>query len=268
MAESEAYKTILFSTEGPVATVTLNRPDRLNAFTREMNREIVDALNVAERDSEVRSIILTGAGKAFCAGEDLTNLKAIYESDKSPSLGNELRNRHNPMIMRVYSVEKPVIAAVNGAAAGAGLSLALACDFRLASDKAGFYEAFIRVGLAPDSGASYFLPRLVGMSKAKEFAYFGDGIDAKEAERIGLINKVVPHDELLKAAHEWADRLAKGPTKAIALTKRSFSRSFVTELQEALDYEAYMQEMAAQSSDHREGVKAFYEKRQPSFKGS
>ncbi len=261
------YSTILYTREGSVATLTLNRPDRLNTFTPEMNREIADAFKLAEKDSDVRCIILTGAGKAFCAGEDLTNLKAIYESGQSLSLGEELKVRHNPMILRVHSIEKPVIAAVNGAVAGAGLSLALACDLRIASEKASFHEAFVRVGLAPDSGFSYFLPRLIGMAKTKEFAYFGEGIDAKEAEHLGIVNRVVPSEELMKVAREWASKLAQGATRAIGLTKRAFNRSFVTDLPEALDYEAYIQEMASRTQDHKEGVKAFYEKRQPSFKG-
>ncbi len=268
MSDESKFTTILYAKEGGVATVTLNRPDRLNAFTPVMNKEIEDAFKMAEKDAEVRSVILTGAGKAFCAGEDLTNLKPIYESEQSPSLGKELQARHNPMILRVYSLEKPVIAAVNGAAAGAGMSLALACDLRIASEKASFHEAFVRVGLAPDSGFSYFTPRLIGIAKAKEFAYFGEGIDAKEAERIGIVNRVVPPEELMKAAREWGSKLAQGPTRAIALTKRAFNRSFVTELPEALEYEAYLQEMASRSHDHREGVRAFYEKRQPVFKGA
>ncbi len=265
--EQQNYSAILYSKDASVATVTLNRPDRLNTFTPEMNREIVDAFKAAEKDASVRCIILTGAGKAFCAGEDLTNLKTFYESDQNPSLGEELRARHNPMILKIYSSPKPIIAAINGAAAGAGLSMALACDLRVASEKASFHEAFVKVGLAPDSGFSYFLPRLIGMAKAKEFAYFGEGIDAKEAERLGIVNKVVPSEELLNAAQEWASKLSQGATAAIGLTKRAFNRSFVIELPEALEYEAYLQEMASRTADHKEGVKAFYEKRQPVFKG-
>ncbi len=268
MMEQPKYSTILYSKEASVATITLNRPDRLNTFTPEMNREIVEAFKAAEKDTDVRCIILTGAGKAFCAGEDLTNLKAVYESDQNPSLGEELKARHNPMILRIYSADKPVIAAVNGAAAGAGLSMALACDLRIASEKASFHEAFIRVGLAPDSGFSYFLPRLIGMAKAKEFAYFGEGMNANEAERLGIVNKVVPAEDLTKVSQEWASKLSQGATAAIGLTKRAFNRSFVTELPEALQYEAYLQEMASRTNDHREGVKAFYGKRQPTFKGA
>ena len=232
-----------------------------------MNREIVEAFKIAEKDPDVRCIILTGAGKAFCAGEDLTNLKGVYESNQNPSLGDELKARHNPMILKIYSTNKPVIAAINGAAAGAGLSMALACDLRIASEKASFHEAFIKVGLAPDSGFSYFLPRLIGMAKAKEFAYFGEGIDATQAERLGIVNKAVAAEELAKVSQEWASKLAHGATTAIGLTKRAFNRSFVTELPEALQYEAYLQEMASRTKDHKEGVKAFYEKRQPAFKG-
>ncbi len=172
------------------------------------------------------------------------------------------------MILKIYSSPKPVIAAINGAAAGAGLSLALACDLRIASEKASFHEAFVKVGLAPDSGFSYFLPRLIGMAKAKEFAYLGEGMDAKEAERLGIVNKVVPPEELMSVTQEWASRLSRGATTAIGLTKRAFNRSFITELPEALEYEAYLQEMASRTADHKEGVKAFYEKRQPNFKGA
>lgn len=268
MIEVQNFSTILYAKESSVATVILNRPDRLNTFTPEMNREIVDAFKTAEKDASVRCIILTGAGKAFCAGEDLTNLKAIYESNQNPSLGDELKSRHNPMILKIYSTEKPVIAAINGAAAGAGFSMALACDLRIASEKASFHEAFVKVGLAPDSGFSYFLPRLIGMAKAKEFAYFGEGLNANDAERLGIVNKVVPAGDLLRVSKEWASKLADGATTAIGLTKRAFNRSFVTELPEALEYEAYLQEMASRTNDHKEGVKAFYEKRQPNFKGT
>src|SRR4051794_40263249 len=199
------YETILYALDEGVLTITLNRPDVLNAFNRKMTDEIQDALKKAERDPQVRCIVIGGAGRAFSSGEDLK----ARQAEGTTGFASTLRERYNPIILKMRNIEKPVIASVNGVAAGAGCSLALACDLRIASEKASFIEAFARVGLVPDSGASFFLPRLVGLGKALEMALTGDAVDAQEAYRIGLVNKVVPPDQLESATQELAGRLAR-----------------------------------------------------------
>lgn len=268
MTEQKVYSKILYAKSAGVATLTLNRPEVLNAIDEEMGKEIRNVLKDIERDSEVRSIIVTGSGRAFSAGEDIQALRSQYEREEDPALGDRLRTKYNPIISKIREIAKPFIAAVNGAAAGAGASIAYSCDLRIASDRASFIQAFIRVGLAPDSGSSYFLPRLVGMAKAMEMSLLGEPIGAEEAAKIGLVNKVVPADQLLQAAGEWAAKLAQGPAQAIGLTKRALNRSAFAQLQDGLEYEAYLQAIAARTQDHREAVRAFLEKRQPKFTGS
>ena len=264
MANGEGpYTTILAERDGGVLTVTLNRPEVLNAFNRTMTDELLDVLRRAERDPEVRCVVLTGAGRAFSAGEDL---KGRQEGGEKSFIAS-LRERYNPLILKVRTMEKPVLAAVNGVAAGAGLGLALACDLRIASDQARFGQVFVRVGLAPDSGTSLFLLQLVGLGKALEMAFFGDLVPADEALRIGLVNRVVPHDELAAATREWAQRLAAGATRAMGLAKRAFNFAAGAALAEVLEYEAYLQEIAGHTADHAEGVRAFLEKREPRFQG-
>lgn len=257
------YETILYALDEGVLTITLNRPDSLNAFNSKMTTEIQDALKRAERDPDVRCIVFTGAGRAFSSGEDLK----ARQAEGTTGFGATLRERYNPIILKLRSIEKPVIASVNGVAAGAGCSLALACDLRIASEKASFIEAFVRVGLVPDSGASFFLPRLVGLGKALEMAITGDAVDAGEAYRIGLVNRVVPPEELDSATRELAGRLARGATKAIGLAKRAMNRATEGALLDILDYEVYAQETAGASADHKEGLAAFLEKRQANFTG-
>jgi 2-(1,2-epoxy-1,2-dihydrophenyl)acetyl-CoA isomerase len=247
-----------------VLTLTLNRPDVLNAVNDQLSLELGEALKYAERDRTVRCLVLTGAGRGFCSGQDLRDRTGVGEV----SYADSLRRRYNPVIQRLAGMEKPVIGAVNGVAAGAGCNLALACDLRIASDRASFIEVFARVGLIPDSGGTYFLPRLVGMAKAFELAYLADPVDAAEALRIGLVNRVVGHEELMPATLEWGRRLAAGPTKSYGLTKRGVRRAAAATLEEALAYEAYLQEIAGGTADHREGVAAFLEKRKPHFTGS
>ncbi len=268
MSEARGYATILYEVSEGVATITLNRPDVLNAINQQMGEELHDALRKAQADANVRAIVLTGAGRAFSAGEDIQALRSDYEKGIDPQLGERLKTKYNPIIKRIRQIEKPVIAAVNGVAAGAGAGIAYACDLRIASEKASFIHAFIRVGLAPDSGTSYFLPRLVGLGKAVELAFSGDQLDAAEAQRIGLVNKVVPYDELQPAVKELAGRLAKGPAKALALTKRALGRAYMGDLEEVIEYEAYLQTIAGRSADHKEAVKAFFEKRAPNFAGN
>ncbi|HYO50476.1 MAG TPA: enoyl-CoA hydratase-related protein [Chloroflexia bacterium] len=257
------YETILYTLDEGVLTITLNRPDVLNAFNRQMTSEIQDALKKAERDSTVRCIVFTGAGRAFSSGEDLKARTAEGNSD----FGSTLRDRYNPIVLKMRNIEKPVLGSINGVAAGAGCSIALACDMRIASEKARFIEVFVRVGLVPDSGSSFFLPRLVGLGKALEMAFLGDEVGAEEALRLGLVNRVVPPEELESATRELALRLAKGPTKAIGLAKRAMNRALHMDLEQILDYEVYAQETAGASADHKEGLAAFAEKRSPNFSG-
>lgn len=257
------YETILYTLDEGVLTITLNRPDVLNAFNRKMTSEIQDALKKAERDSSVRCIVFAGAGRAFSSGEDLKARMA----EGNTGFGSTLRERYNPIILKMRNIDKPVLGSINGVAAGAGCSLALACDMRIASEKARFIEVFVRVGLVPDSGSSFFLPRLVGMGKALEMAFLGDEVGAEEALRLGLVNRVVPADELESATRELALRLAKGPTKAIGLAKRAINRALSMDLEELLEYEVYAQETAGASEDHKEGIAAFGEKRTPNFTG-
>ncbi len=257
------YQTLLYSVSDNILTITLNRPDVLNAFNEQMKDEINDALKAAERDQEVRCLVITGAGRAFCSGQDLKS----HVGEEKRSLKESLEKKYNPMIRKIRTMEKPVIAMINGVAAGAGCSLALACDLRIMSDQAKLIEIFIRIGLVPDSGSHWFLTRLVGMAKAFEYATLGEDISAAEAERAGLVNKVVPHAELEKVTREYAQRLAKAPTKAIGLIKRALNKASSSDLETILEYESYLQEIASKTEDHQEGIKAFMEKRPAQFKG-
>jgi 2-(1,2-epoxy-1,2-dihydrophenyl)acetyl-CoA isomerase len=259
--------TITVQTADSICTITLNRPDVLNAFNDALTTELADAMKNAERDAAVRVIIITGAGRAFSSGQDLADLKDHYRPGYVPQLGDDLRRRYNPIIKRIREMEKPVIAVVNGVAAGAGCSLALACDLRIASDQASFIEVFINVGLIPDSGSTFMLPRLVGLGKALELCWTGQKVDAPEALRIGLVNQVVPAAELDAAVKKLAARLASLPGRAIALTKRLLNQSLQNDLDAQLEAEAYDQETAGKTADHYEGVAAFLEKRKPNFHG-
>jgi len=247
-----------------VATITLNRPDVRNASNDQMAEELQAALKSAERDASVRCVVLTGAGGAFCAGQDLAVMR---ERGEGVSFREHLGRTFNPIVTKIASLEKPIVAAVNGAAAGAGFGIALACDFRYASEKAKFLMAFIGIGLAPDSGTSFFLPRVAGLGRALEMAYTNEVVDAPTALSLGIANKVFPADQLMPATLEMAKKLAQGPTKGYGLTKRAMTRALGATLPEALEYEAHLQEVAGRSADHKEGVKAFLEKRSPHFIG-
>ena len=259
--------TILIADKGGVRTITLNRPDVLNAFNDAMLKALSKAVRQAEKDKSVRCLMLTGAGRAFSSGQDLADVRDRYDSDTPIELGRHIRAHYNPLIAKLRSIEKPVVAAVNGVAAGAGCSLALACDIRVAAESAGFIESFVNVGLVPDSGSTFMLPRLIGVSRAMEMAFTGRKIKSDEALRIGLVNQVVADAELSTTAMKLAAKLAALPTKAIGLTKRAINAAWSADLVGQLDYEAMLQTAAGRTHDHREGVLAFLEKRSPQFKG-
>jgi 2-(1,2-epoxy-1,2-dihydrophenyl)acetyl-CoA isomerase len=228
---------------------------------------LTEAFRAVAKDDAIRAVVLTGAGRAFSSGQDLAELQTQYKPGFVPVLGKRLRTGYNPLIRVMRELEKPIIGAVNGVAAGAGCSVALACDLRVASEKASFIEVFINVGLVPDSGSTFFLPRLVGMAKAAELCFTGDKVSAEEALRLGIVNRVVAPDVLLQLAQTWAGKLASMPTRAIGLTKRLLNQSMQTDLAGMLEAEAFAQETAGKTADHFEGVTAFLEKRSAQFKG-
>jgi 2-(1,2-epoxy-1,2-dihydrophenyl)acetyl-CoA isomerase len=257
------HTTLLTITTENILTITLNRPESYNALNEAMKKELNDAFKQAEKDENVRCIVLRGAGeKAFCSGQDLKE-----HSGSKRSLKESLEKSYNPLIRKMRMIEKPIIGMINGVAAGAGLSIALACDMRIMSESAKLIEVFIRIGLVPDSGSHWFLPRLVGMAKAFEYSATGRDIDAAEAERVGLVNRVAASSDLEKVTMEVARKLAAAPTRSIGLIKRTLNKSLSSDLDALLDYEAVIQEIASSTEDHKEGVKAFLEKRQAQFKG-
>jgi 2-(1,2-epoxy-1,2-dihydrophenyl)acetyl-CoA isomerase len=253
--------------DGNVLILTMNRPDTLNAFNRDLLVGLRAAFEEAGTDSDVRCVVLTGSGRGFSSGADLADLRAEYDRPDGVSLGPYVRELYSPLVLAIRRIEKPVIAAVNGVAAGAGASMALACDLRIASDRASFVEAFVRVGLIPDSGGTVILPLLVGIAKAAELAFTGTRVGAEEALRLGLVNRVVPADDLVPETLTWARELAALPTRAIGLTKRGFNRTLLPELEAVLEHEAQLMEEAGRTHDHREGVMSFLEKREPQFTG-
>lgn len=261
-----ATQELLVQSDGGVAVFTLNRPEVLNSLTMGMMRGLTEGLRKAEKDKAVRCVILTAAGRAFCAGADLGDLRK-RQAQQSFSLGDELRNHFNPLILQIRRMEKPVIGAVNGLAAGAGASLILSCDLKICADSAKFINAFAKVGLVPDSGITWFMPRFMGYSLALEHAWLAKPITAQQAAEFGWINRVVPAEQLMDAARALAAELARMPPMAIGLTKRAINRSLESGLEAQMEYEAQLQEILGKTKDHDEGVKAFLEKRPPVFKG-
>lgn len=257
------YNTLLLEISDHVATLTLNRPDSYNAINDEISYELQDAWKQLKRNDEVRVVVLTGAGKAFCSGQDL---KAIKDS-KDRNLAESLHKRYNPIIKAMRGLPKPIVCKLNGVAAGAGCSMALASDLIVASERASLIEVFVNVGLVLDSGSSYFLPRLVGSAKAFELATMGSKVKAEEALALGMVNKVVPPEELDEAVQTYTDYYKQAPTKAIGLMKQMLNKSSHSDLHTMLEYEAYCQEIAGNSADYKEGVAAFNEKRKPNFTG-
>ena len=257
------YEFLKFENNEGVATITLNRPEVYNALNDGITYELQDALKQVAKDDSVRVVVLTGEGRAFCSGQDL---KAASGQEKR-SFIDSLHKRYNPIIRAMRNLPKPIICRLNGVAAGAGCSMALACDLIVAAEEAMMTEVFVNIGLVLDSGSSYFLPRLVGSSKAFELSTMGTRIKGKEAYEMGLVNKVVPADELDAAVKEYTDYYATAPTKAIGLMKKMLNRAGNSSLDEMLDYEAYCQEIAGSSYDYKEGVNAFLEKRKAEFQG-
>lgn len=257
---------VLSQVEAGVAELVLNRPDRLNAFTEAMHRELADHLERIAGDATVRAVLLTGAGRGFCAGQDLGD-RVMGEGDAPPDLGDTLERLYNPLVRRLRGLEKPVVCAVNGVAAGAGANIALACDIVLAARSASFIQAFCRIGLVPDSGGTWLLPRLVGEARARALALLGEKVGAEQAEAWGMIWKVVEDERLLEEARALARSLANGPTRGLGLIKRALAASWANDLDAQLDLERDLQREAGRTADYREGVRAFAEKRPPRFEG-
>ncbi len=255
---------ILYQTDQSVATITLNRPERRNAVTAAMLDELTAAFGRAAADQSVRAVVLTGTGAGFCAGQDLGSFGGIATRE---AVRSAVLDHYKPLILRMVTLPKPIIGAINGVAAGAGASLALACDLRIMADDASLMEAFINIGLVPDAGSSWFLTRLVGYSRAFEIAIEGERITAQRCLALGLANRVTPATTLLADAHAWAHELAQRPTYAIGLTKQVLLQATERNLEAIIELEADLQGEAVASQDHREGVAAFMQKRKPIFQG-
>lgn len=257
-------KSITTNIENGIATITLNRPDKFNSFNREMAFLMQDELDSVEKNEEVRAIIITGSGKAFCAGQDIGE---ITNPDIDFGFKQILDDHYNPIVKRIRNIEKPIIAAVNGVAAGAGANIALACDVVVASENASFIQAFSKIGLIPDSAGTFFLPRLIGFQKASALMMLGDKVSAEDAEGMGMLYKVFPSETFMEETNKIASTMANMPTKALGLTKRLLNQSMSNNLEEQLAMESKLQIESASSDDYAEGVSAFVEKRKPSFKG-
>lgn len=263
---SKSFTTLDVQNAGGVFTIALQRPAVLNALTADMCVELGTALRLAQRDEAVRCVVLTGKGRAFCAGQDLQTLRPAA-SGRPLDLGAYLREMLNPIVLRLRTMEKPVVAAINGVAAGAGASLALAADLRICARSASLIMSFVKVGLVPDAGATLTLVQQIGYARAAEMCLLGEPVVAEEALRTGLVNRVVADEDLAGATRELAEKLARGPTGTLGLIKRALQHAWEATLEEQLRYEAYLQSTAGGSEDHQEGVAAFLGKRPPEFKG-
>jgi len=264
------FQAIQFRVENNVAWLVMNRPEMRNALNAEMREEMFRALAEVADNPEIRCLVVTGAGKGFCTGADLSGGRAATGSDEPPHPGavrSAMRQNSQRLIRAYWELEKPVVAAVNGVAAGFGVHLALACDLIVAAAEAKFIEVFVRRGIAVDAGGAYLLLRRIGMAKAKELVFFGDDLTAADAERIGLINRCVPGAELEAVTRELAERLAKGPTFALGMSKRLLNRSLEVDLETSLEDEAFAVSLVTQSEDTKEGMRAFVERRTPVFTG-
>jgi 2-(1,2-epoxy-1,2-dihydrophenyl)acetyl-CoA isomerase len=261
------YETILYEENNGVVTLSLNRPEKLNAFDGRMHEELHDALDSAAADDEVRCVVLRGEGRGFSAGADLKSEDLSREDGEAPDLGEYLRRTYSRTVAKIVAMEKPVLASLHGPVYGAGVGLALACDFRLAAESAKVSVAFIKIGLMPDAGVSYFLPRVVGLGRAMEMCMLGDVVDAEEAYRIGLVDRVVSDESLEGETAALASRLAAMPTRALGSIKQALYASFESDLDTALEREAVGQTLCGRTADHQEGVAAFFEKREPNFTG-
>ena len=259
------YETILFERTDGVANVALNRPKKLNAFDGTMHEELYSALDAAAADDEVRCVVLRGEGRGFSAGADLAQI--IEGSDGDPDLGEYLRSTYSRLVKRMVSMEKPIVASLHGPVYGAGVGISLACDLRVAAEGAKFSVAFIKIGLMPDAGVSFFLPRIVGLGRALEMSMTGDPVEAGEALQIGLVNRVVPDEKLAEETVALASRLVAMPTAALGMTKRALYASFEGDLETVLEREAEGQTFCGYTADHKEGVEAFFEKREARFTG-
>ena len=261
------YECLLHEVKDGIATLTLNRPERLNALGGTLRDDLHDAITRSAADADVRVIVITGAGKGFCSGGDVKAMNEAKEGKRERPFTEKIAPGRDRTLLAMRDAPQPIIAAVNGAAAGAGMNLALACDIRIASSAAKFSQAFVKRGLHPDWGGTYFLPRLVGMAKACELIFTGEIIDAPEALRLGIVNAVYAPEELMPATYELARKIAAGPPVAIRLAKRALYHSEETDLRGALEFETFAQNVCSETEDAREGIRAFVEKRAPSFKG-
>ena len=262
-----AYKCLLYDVQERVATLTLNRPDRLNALGDTLREDLYDAVTKSAADPNVGVLVITGAGRGFCSGGDVKSMSQRDEAAAASPVSERVSPIRDRVVLALADCRKPVIAAVNGAAAGAGMNLALACDIRIASSAAKFSQAFVKRGLTPDWAGSYFLPRIVGSAKAAELLFTGDTIDASEALALGIVNKVVAPEALMTEAGNLARRIAAGPPLAIQLTKRALQHNQDVDLRAALEFETFIQGIARQTEDYKEGVQAFIEKRAAVFRG-
>ena len=262
-----SYETIIYELKEGIATLTLNRPEVFNSLNEQMHKELKTVIAGIKKDKTIRVLIITASGKAFCAGQDL-NDRSVNNGDEKLDLGESIERKYNPLIKSIYNLEIPVICKINGVAAGAGVGIALACDFVIAVDTSSFIQAFCKIGLVPDSGNSYFLPKLVGMARAKELCMLGDKLSATTAQEYGLISRVYPKETIDEEVQKLAVHFSTAPTFGLSLIKKALNESMDNSLNEQLELEKNLQRIAGHSNDYKEGVAAFLQKRTPNFKGN